>query len=223
MIFCQICFLYYVLCTAMFHRHSLYSFLQTNGTWYLYYITFLRLSSNGWRILVTRTQVLGTGTLRYNIISGKRYVTTPTHPTHPHTPHTPTHPHPTANRSWCCNVRIVLVKAQAHVEVSSYYQKQRAVCPQSLRNYTFCGRAACRRSCAKYAIKYNSICIANQWVTIEYILSSVLQQIPKLKCFAVVCPIHWSQVLSREWRCSWSNADRRCSNYIRMINNFIGS
>ena len=26
---------------------------------------------------------------------------------------------------------------------------------------------------------------------------------------------------SREWRCSWSNADRRCSNYIWVINNFI--
>ena len=32
-----------------------------------------------------------------------------------------------------------------------------------------------------------------------------------------LCPIHWSQVLSREWRCSWSSADRRCSNYIWMI------
>ena len=29
-----------------------------------------------------------------------------------------------------------------------------------------------------------------------------------------LCPIHWSQVLSQEWRCRWSNADRRCSNYI---------
>ena len=37
-------------------------------------------------------------------------------------------------------------------------------------------------------------------------------------CF---CPIHWSQVFSREWRCSWSSADRRCSNYIWVINNFI--
>ena len=36
------------------------------------------------------------------------------------------------------------------------------------------------------------------------------------------CPIHWSQVLSREWRCSWSSTDRQSSNYIRMINNFIG-
>ena len=35
------------------------------------------------------------------------------------------------------------------------------------------------------------------------------------------CPIHWSQVLSWEWRCSWSSADRRCSNYIWVINNFI--
>ena len=25
----------------------------------------------------------------------------------------------------------------------------------------------------------------------------------------------------REWRCSWSSADRRCSNYIWVINNFI--
>ena len=36
-----------------------------------------------------------------------------------------------------------------------------------------------------------------------------------------LCPIHWSQVLSLEWRCSWSSADRRCSNYIWVINNFI--
>ena len=28
-------------------------------------------------------------------------------------------------------------------------------------------------------------------------------------------------MLSREWRCSWSSADRRCSNYIWVINNFI--
>ena len=33
--------------------------------------------------------------------------------------------------------------------------------------------------------------------------------------------IHWSQVLSGEWRCSWSSADRRWSNYIWVINNFI--
>ena len=30
-----------------------------------------------------------------------------------------------------------------------------------------------------------------------------------------VCPIHWSQVLSQEWICSWSSAD------IWVINNFI--
>ena len=36
-----------------------------------------------------------------------------------------------------------------------------------------------------------------------------------------LCFMHnWSQVLSREWRCSWSSADRRCSNYIWVINNF---
>ena len=36
-----------------------------------------------------------------------------------------------------------------------------------------------------------------------------------------LCPIHWNQVLSWEWRCSWSSADRRCSNYIWVINDFI--
>ena len=29
------------------------------------------------------------------------------------------------------------------------------------------------------------------------------------------------QVLSRGWRCSWSNADRRCSNYIWVINRLV--
>ena len=36
-----------------------------------------------------------------------------------------------------------------------------------------------------------------------------------------LCPILWSQVLSREWRCSWSSADRRCSNYIWVIDSLI--
>ena len=29
------------------------------------------------------------------------------------------------------------------------------------------------------------------------------------------------EVLSRDWRCSWSSADRRCSSYIWVINHFI--
>ena len=42
-----------------------------------------------------------------------------------------------------------------------------------------------------------------------------MHQIPKPKCFSsCLCPVHWSQVLSQEWRCSWSSADRHCSNYI---------
>ena len=41
------------------------------------------------------------------------------------------------------------------------------------------------------------------------------------KICSCLCPIHWSQALSWEWRCSWSSADRRCSNYIWVINNFI--
>ena len=52
-----------------------------------------------------------------------------------------------------------------------------------------------------------------------------MHQIPKLKWFssrlAGLCPIYWGQVLSREWRCSCSSTDRRCCNYIWVINNFI--
>ena len=36
-------------------------------------------------------------------------------------------------------------------------------------------------------------------------------------------PIYWSPVLSRDWRCSRSSADRWCSNYIWVINNFIAN
>ena len=35
--------------------------------------------------------------------------------------------------------------------------------------------------------------------------------VPSCSCLR---PIHWSQILSWEWICSWSSADRRCSNYI---------
>ena len=36
-------------------------------------------------------------------------------------------------------------------------------------------------------------------------------------------PSYWCQALSRVWRCSWSSAERRCSNsnYIWLINNII--
>ena len=36
-----------------------------------------------------------------------------------------------------------------------------------------------------------------------------------------LCQVHWSQVLSQEWRYSWSSVDRQCSYYIWVINNFI--
>ena len=36
-----------------------------------------------------------------------------------------------------------------------------------------------------------------------------------------LCAIYWSHILSGEWICSWSNADRRCSNYIWVINNLV--
>ena len=36
-----------------------------------------------------------------------------------------------------------------------------------------------------------------------------------------LCAIYWSQVWNGEWRFSWNNANRRCFNYIWVINNLI--
>ena len=70
------------------------------------------------------------------------------------------------------------------------------------------------------------------YVIMRYLLhyhqtSSIRHQIPTLKnvfCRVLLLslpkplkPLVWS----REWRCSWSSADRRCSNYIWVINNYI--
>ena len=59
-------------------------------------------------------------------------------------------------------------------------------------------------------------------------ISNIRHQIRKLKWLSsrlcsCLWPIHWSQVLSWEWRGSWSSADRRCSNYIWVINNAIAN
>ena len=62
--------------------------------------------------------------------------------------------------------------------------------------------------------------------TLKYCHSPMIRfhQIPKLECFSscrCICPIHCRQLLSRVWSCSWSSVDRKCSNYIGVINIFI--
>ena len=47
--------------------------------------------------------------------------------------------------------------------------------------------------------------------------------VPPLVLQLSKCLIHWSQVLSREWRCSWGSADKRCSNCIWVSNNFVAN
>ena len=42
-----------------------------------------------------------------------------------------------------------------------------------------------------------------------------------LSAWCCLCAIYWNQVLNGEWRCSWRNADSRCSNYIWVINSLI--
>ena len=66
--------------------------------------------------------------------------------------------------------------------------------------------------------------MADILLTIPWNLLYKTHQIPNVKMILVsscscLCPIHWSHVLSREWRCSWSSADRRCSSYIWVIHN----
>ena len=63
---------------------------------------------------------------------------------------------------------------------------------------------------------------------LENTVKSLIQMTPnpKTQMFLIsacscLCAIYWSQVLNGEWRCSWSSADRRCFNYIWVINNLI--
>ena len=78
--------------------------------------------------------------------------------------------------------------------------------------------------------------ISNQILSILWYLPiytfSIYHQTSNISCiksqnlfltssFNCLCPIHWNQVKSQEWRSSWSNTDRWCSNYIWVINNFI--
>ena len=48
-----------------------------------------------------------------------------------------------------------------------------------------------------------------------------MQNLNLISSCSIICPIQWSQMLSWEWRCSWSSANRRCSNYIWVISTFI--
>ena len=62
--------------------------------------------------------------------------------------------------------------------------------------------------------------------SIRITVKSLILDAPNPKTIVVsscscLWPIHWSHVLSWKWICSWSNVDRRCSNCIWMINNFI--
>ena len=65
-----------------------------------------------------------------------------------------------------------------------------------------------------YEYSYNNL-INISWIQNTYHSSWL---VPRHTCF---CLIHWSHVLSWEWRCSWSSDDRRCSNYIWVINDLI--
>ena len=56
---------------------------------------------------------------------------------------------------------------------------------------------------------------SNIWRTKFHVLN-----VSRLVACSCLCLVHLSQVFSREWRCSWSSAGRRCSNYVWMINNF---
>ena len=97
----------------------------------------------------------------------------------------------------------------------------------------------CRRHCAHYdvvvVLKWNvertpSQCLLiNAYVTHgdNYRRTSDIRRtksqnlnflVSSCSCF---CPIHWSRVWSRQWRCSWVSAERLCSIYIWVINNFI--
>ena len=82
---------------------------------------------------------------------------------------------------------------------------------------------------ASIPIQFVEAFVWHVWIILpsnyQYMLYRHIQykprQIPKLfliSSCSCLCAIYWSHVLSWEWRCIWSSADRRCSNYIWVIN-----
>ena len=58
--------------------------------------------------------------------------------------------------------------------------------------------------------------ITNNYLNQSYRKNLWYKQMPKLKCFSSRLAVVFAH-----WSCSWSSTDRRCSNYIYLINNFI--
>ena len=76
-------------------------------------------------------------------------------------------------------------------------------------------------------LTFFSIAFMAQWYTVKPLVQDApnkkQNKMSLVSSWSCLCPIHWIQMLRREWWCSWSSADRRCSNYmyIWVINNFM--
>ena len=77
-------------------------------------------------------------------------------------------------------------------------------------------KALCVQSCIFF-----STCDVNLYCQTSNIRHQIPTSMFLFLPWSCLCSIHWSQVLSQEWRCSWSSASRRCSNYIWVINNLM--
>ena len=86
---------------------------------------------------------------------------------------------------------------------------------------------------APSGLKHPPVLIYEQWHLVMFFQHGPIDcQISKLRCLKsknlnvshLILQASLRNLLkpgvSRKWRCSWSSADRRCSNYIRVINNF---
>ena len=94
-------------------------------------------------------------------------------------------------------------------------------------------RTYCFDGCPEYFAKWGTLVMPQDQLSIflrfyqywnNVTVKNLIHIHPKTPCFALelICPIQWSQVLSRERRCGWSSADRRCStNYIWVISKFM--
>ena len=90
---------------------------------------------------------------------------------------------------------------------------------ETLLLFLFQLQAASNRFHPSIWYRWQLQCISNG-VTVKSLIQDAPN--PKTQMFIVsacscLCPIHWSHVLSWEWRCSWSSAHRRCSNYMWVI------
>ena len=134
-----------------------------------------------------------------------------------HTPSSRSEPYDVSNDAWCS----ILWLRHEHVLLSPgmifWCSDLDCSCLWIVDLYTLARASVALMELSSFVVKKHIRKNSNNIKCTKY---QNLNMFLVLAC-SYLCTICWNQALSGEWRCSWSSADRQCSNYIWVINNLI--